>query len=285
MSTETDPVFAAAVADKVTQAFALPGCAEQVNDRAGVPKLLAHFRNPDTGTIHHILKQPKSHIVETPQAPTKINEVVSLEVDPQRILIENGGLLRILSHRDTLEIDPEAVAQTKESVMKSDPVRLTDLGKPQEDLDDILNGLLTIGLERPLQARACDLLRSGFFSRRYVELQRVEAGEEARELGASFMIIRAAFIADEGLVSGNVSNILNGRALSTDSIELDLTFEKKQTLHTLDGQIRGKNFNLSIEHDEVIVPFDGDAGFSHLQARSLDLVSHVINTAILVLLR
>lgn len=285
MSIDTDPVFAAAVAEKVTLANALPGCVEILNTRRGVPKMLAHFVNPDTGMMHHILRQPKSHIVETPQAPTQINEVVSLDVDPQRILVENSGFLRILSHRDTHDIDPAAVALTKESVIKSQPVPVTELGKPREDVNDIIKGLLEIGLERPLQARACDLLRSGFVSRRYVELQRVEGDIDMRDLGASFMVIRAAFIADDGRVSGSVSNILNGRALSEDSIELDLTFEHKQTLYTLDGKIRGKDFPMSIEGDEVIVPHDGPTGFTHLQARSLDVVSHVINTAIIVPLR
>lgn len=294
MSEKNKKPIVALVREKYNQALQTDGCVVR-SQRRGKPVEQVQLIDPSSDTRHAIQRQMQSHIVETSRREpitTPIGRSIGFIMDPQKLLVDNSGDVQLISARTTHRLSEECLESTLESLKKSEPFPVSSIGAISaansiKSFDESLAELLS-SKSRTLQERAQILLRSGFTSRRYCEIDWVQVDDELfPELSNGFRVVRARFSTEDFGVTGTVSNVIDNtsRTLSTDSVELGLEFGSERLLSTLDGDVFGSEFDLSIEGNEAIIAAATPAGLTNLAAESLAQISEIVDVATLVPVR
>jgi hypothetical protein len=176
-----------------------------------------------------------------------------------------------------------------ESLERSEPfpvdsVDTISVANSVSSFDESLARLL-VSRTGTLQDRAQALLRSGFISRRYCEIEWVEIDQdEFPDAPNAFRVISAKFTNEGSGMKGTLSNSIepNLKALCTDSTEIGLEFQLEAMLPTLDGNVFGRDFNISVEGDNAFIHAPTPAGYTHLAPESLAMIGEIIDTATLM---
>lgn len=278
MSVDTDPQFARIVSEKMDQAIDT-GKAQRIRRGATRNDIQTVLLNPDTGMTHFLRRQPFSHIVETPRATTRLDSSVQVSAEPQRVLVQPNGLISLLMKREAIPIRPEGIADTKKSVSDAIPISETELQRMQDVDIRYLFELSPSQSSISLQERAQRLLRSGMFSRRFIAIEKSLAiiNDTLQER----KVARATFASDEHSTSGAVINGIDGRTLDDASVEMTINFSRPQVVSLVDENVRTTMLDISIVGNDV-VSLDRHA---RLEGESPELISRIINSAILIPLR
>lgn len=291
MSEKRKREFANLVQEKYDQAREIEGCVVRQQQR-GKPIELVHLVDPMSDNKHAIRRQKLSHILETSaKGPirTPITPGVGFIVNPQRLVVDNDGDVRLISSRDTHAMSEEGLRNTRESLERAEPFPVDTVGtiSVANSIGTFEDSLAELLSSKPgtLQERAQALLRSGFISRRYCEIDWVEVDDEQfPELTNRFRVIRAKFTTDDFSVNGTLSNVIEPtrRNLSSDSVEIGLEFDSERFLSTLDGDLFGSEFDLSIEGHEAYIAASTPSGLTSLAPESLAQISEIVDAATLV---